>query len=73
MGALLQIVDNLSWTKLITTRALLAGCLVLFVTSLPDALLGKGVGAGGLAVAMVLIGLGQGGVQAVIYPLLGTV
>ena len=50
---------------------LLLGSLVLFITSTPEVSHQDGAGIGGLVIAMLLIGLGQGGVQAVIYPLIG--
>jgi proton-dependent oligopeptide transporter, POT family len=43
---------------------------VLILTALPAAL-EYGAGVGGLAAAMVLIGLGQGGVSAIQYPFIG--
>ncbi|KAF2819833.1 oligopeptide transporter [Ophiobolus disseminans] len=45
----------------------LLGMLVLFLTALPPALRG-GAGGGGLAVAMVLIGIGAGGVKTTVSP-----
>ncbi len=48
----------------------MSGCVILFATSLPSSLQ-HGAGVGGLAVAMVLIGLGLGGVKATISPFIG--
>ncbi|KAF1995388.1 hypothetical protein P154DRAFT_526318 [Amniculicola lignicola CBS 123094] len=57
-------------TLLISLGFYFAGCVVLFATSLPVAL-DRGAGLPGLAVAMVLIGLGVGGVKATFSPYLG--
>ncbi|MCJ1250448.1 hypothetical protein MMC30_007676 [Trapelia coarctata] len=46
------------------------GCVVMVATSVPNSLQ-HGAGVGGLATAMVLIGLGSGGVKAVISPFIG--
>jgi POT family proton-dependent oligopeptide transporter len=49
------------------TRLELLGMLVLFLTALPPALRG-GAAGGGLAVAMVLMGIGAGGVKTTLSP-----
>ncbi|KAI2610539.1 oligopeptide transporter [Hypoxylon sp. NC1633] len=46
------------------------GEVLLFVTSLPFAVANKETALGGFIVAMILIGLGQGGTSAVIFPFL---
>jgi hypothetical protein len=51
-------------------RFLILGYVVLFATALPSAL-DHGAGLGGLAAAMVLSGIGQGGLSAVLYPFIG--
>lgn len=43
----------------------MTGCLVLVITSLPQT---RSVGSGGMAVAMVLIGIGVGGVKTAVAP-----
>lgn len=48
----------------------MAGGIIMFTTSLPTAL-ENGAGLGGLVCAMVLIGLGVGGVKATHSPFLG--
>ncbi|KAH8801779.1 peptide transporter PTR2-A [Xylogone sp. PMI_703] len=48
----------------------LCGCIVLFVTSLPELVTRPGK-IGGLACSMVLIALGSGGVKATISPFIG--
>lgn len=53
-----------------TYSLLMIGYTILCVTSLPVSLK-QGAGIAGLVATMTLIGLGQGGVSAVIYPLLG--
>ncbi|KAH8588490.1 POT family-domain-containing protein [Bisporella sp. PMI_857] len=57
-------------TLLLSLMLYLCGCLVMFTTSLPTAL-DNGAGVPGLAVSMVLIGLGVGGVKATFSPFLG--
>lgn len=54
----------------IRDRSYLAGCLVLLCTSLPVAL-DHGAGVPGLAVSMVLVAVGVGGVKATFSPFLG--
>ncbi|KAF2756444.1 MFS general substrate transporter [Pseudovirgaria hyperparasitica] len=54
----------------ISLGLLLGGYTVMFATSLPDAL-EAGAGVGGLVATMLLIGLGQGGLSAVMYPFIG--
>lgn len=51
-------------------RLLVAGYTVMFVTALPSSLK-HGAGLGGLITTMVLTGLGQGGLSAVMYPFIG--
>lgn len=46
------------------------GCLVLFVTSLP-AVQEHSVKVVGLALSMILLGLGTGGIKATISPFIG--
>lgn len=48
-----------------------AGQIVLFITALPFAFKDKGTVLGGFVTAMILIGLGQGGTTAVVFPFLG--
>jgi proton-dependent oligopeptide transporter, POT family len=48
----------------------LFGTSILFFTSLPSVLL-KDEGLGGLLTAMILIGIGIGGVKACLIPLIG--
>ena len=48
----------------------MAGCVIMFTTSLPAAL-DKGAGLGGLIAAMILIGIGVGSVKATHSPFLG--
>lgn len=43
----------------------------MFVTALPFAIEDRDIALGGFIVAMILIGLGQGGTTAVIFPFLG--
>ncbi|KAI0380512.1 hypothetical protein F5Y04DRAFT_281905 [Hypomontagnella monticulosa] len=57
-------------TMLVCLGLLIIGYLVLLVTSLPM-VLGYGSGLGGLIAAMILTGLGQGGLSAVMYPFIG--
>jgi dipeptide/tripeptide permease len=57
-------------TTLNFTRFLVAGYVVLVLTSLPTAL-DHGAGLGGLVTTMVFIGIGGGGISAVMYPLIG--
>ncbi|KAJ8132569.1 hypothetical protein O1611_g1054 [Lasiodiplodia mahajangana] len=54
-------------TMVISLLFLILGYVILFVTSLPTAL-DHGAGLGGLVAAMVLSGIGQGGLSAVLYP-----
>ncbi|KAI1122481.1 oligopeptide transporter [Nemania abortiva] len=54
-------------TMVISLLFLILGHVILFVTSLPTAL-DHGAGLGGLVAAMVLSGVGQGGLSAVLYP-----
>ncbi|KAI5923269.1 MFS general substrate transporter [Camillea tinctor] len=54
-------------TMLICLGLLVTGYVVLVVTSIPSAL-NHGAGIPGIAITMVLIGLGQGGLSAVMYP-----
>ncbi|KAI1415383.1 oligopeptide transporter [Hypoxylon sp. FL1857] len=57
-------------TLLLSLIVFLIGEIVLFITSLPFAVTNKGTALGGFIVALVLIGLGQGGTTAVIFPFL---
>jgi POT family proton-dependent oligopeptide transporter len=54
-----------------TDSIYMVGCLIQLVSSLPISL-DHGVGVGGLAASMVLIGIGAGGVKATFSPFLGT-
>ncbi|EME89455.1 uncharacterized protein MYCFIDRAFT_55863 [Pseudocercospora fijiensis CIRAD86] len=47
-----------------------SGCIVQLITSIP-ALLRSGAGPAGLGIAMVLIGIGTGGIKSVFSPFLG--
>lgn len=58
-------------TLLILYSIFVAGEIVLLVTALPFAIKEEGITLGGMIVAMILIGLGQGGATAVIFPFLG--
>jgi POT family proton-dependent oligopeptide transporter len=51
-------------------RLYLAGCVVLTTTAIPQAL-DNDAGVPGLAVAMILVGLGVGSVKATLFPFLG--
>lgn len=44
---------------------------MLFITALPFAIKDRGTALGGMIAAMILIGLGQGGTTAVIFPFIG--
>lgn len=57
---------------LMPRRFYMSGCVVMFATSLPGPL-HHGAGIGGLVSAMILIGLGLGGVKATISPFIGRV
>ncbi|KAI0403901.1 MFS general substrate transporter [Xylaria palmicola] len=57
-------------TMLISLALLVVGYVVLLATSTPDAL-SHGAGIGGIAVTIILVGLGQAGISAVMYPLIG--
>ena len=46
------------------------GCIVQLITAVP-ALLRSGAGPAGLGIAMVLIGIGTGGIKSVFSPFLG--
>ncbi|KAI0893408.1 MFS general substrate transporter [Annulohypoxylon nitens] len=54
-------------TMLLCLGFLVTGYIVLVATSIPSAL-EHGAGIAGLAVTMVLVGLGHGGLSAVMYP-----
>ncbi|KAI0416385.1 oligopeptide transporter [Xylaria grammica] len=54
-------------TMVISLSFLILGYVVLFATSLPSAL-DRGAGLGGLIVAMLLTGVGQGALSAILYP-----
>lgn len=56
---------------LILYSIFVAGEVVLFITALPFAIKDRGTALGGMIAAMILIGLGQGGTTAVIFPFLG--
>jgi hypothetical protein len=56
--------------KSLMGRLIVVGYTVLFVTALPKSL-EHGAGIGGLVATMVLTGLGQGGLSAVMYPFIG--
>lgn len=56
---------------LIIDSIFVAGQVVLFITALPFAIKDQGTALGGIITAMILIGLGQGGTTAVIFPFLG--
>lgn len=49
----------------------LCGCLALFITSLPQVTQDQAVQIAGLALAMVLLGLGTGGARASVLPFIG--
>ncbi|KAG9236197.1 POT family-domain-containing protein [Amylocarpus encephaloides] len=57
-------------TMVVSLSLLVIGYIVLFLTSLPRAL-EHGAGIGGLVTTMFLVGLGQGGLSAVMYPFIG--
>ncbi|KAI0014890.1 oligopeptide transporter [Xylariomycetidae sp. FL0641] len=54
-------------TLLLSLSIFMAGQVVLFVTSLPFAIDHRNSTLGGIVTAMVLMGLGQGGINAVIF------
>ncbi|KAI0909407.1 oligopeptide transporter [Ustulina deusta] len=54
-------------TMIISLVLLILGYVILFATALPSAL-DHGAGLGGLIAAMILSGLGQGGLSATLYP-----
>ncbi|KAH9883703.1 oligopeptide transporter [Xylariomycetidae sp. FL2044] len=56
-------------TMLLSLLLLVIGYIILSTTSIPAALEG-GAGLGGLVATMILIGLGQGGLSTVAYPLI---
>ncbi|KAI1076550.1 oligopeptide transporter [Whalleya microplaca] len=58
-------------TLLVSLIIFVVGEIVLFITALPFALKTKNTSLGGIIAAMFLIGLGQGGTTAVIFPFLG--
>ncbi|KAI0387566.1 oligopeptide transporter [Hypomontagnella monticulosa] len=58
-------------TLLLSLILFIAGEIVLFITALPFAVKNHDTTLSGLVVAMILIGLGQGGTTAVIFPFLG--
>ncbi|KAI1335310.1 oligopeptide transporter [Xylariaceae sp. FL0016] len=57
-------------TLLLSLIIFVLGEIVLFITALPFAVREKGTALGGFITALVLIGLGQGGTSAVIFPFL---
>ncbi|KAI0875766.1 MFS general substrate transporter [Hypoxylon argillaceum] len=57
-------------TMLISLTLLVVGYVILLATSIPSAL-SHGAGIGGFAVAVILVGSGQAGLSAVMYPLIG--
>ncbi|KAF2720992.1 peptide transporter PTR2-A [Polychaeton citri CBS 116435] len=57
-------------TLCISFLLVVCGCIVLFVTSLPQVREASGKVAG-LALAMILLGLGTGGVKATVSPFIG--
>ncbi|RWA11501.1 hypothetical protein EKO27_g3599 [Xylaria grammica] len=57
-------------TMLISLALLAVGYVVLLATSTPSAL-SHGAGVGGIAATIILVGLGQAGISAVMYPLIG--
>ncbi|KAF7949336.1 uncharacterized protein EAE97_002845 [Botrytis byssoidea] len=57
-------------TMLFSLGLMVVGYTVLFVTALPSSLEHK-AGLGGLIATMILTGLGQGGLSAVMYPFIG--
>lgn len=60
------------WASMLTLSSLyFCGTLVQLLTSLPS-LFSHGSGVAGLAITMVLIGLGVGGTKAAITPFIGT-
>lgn len=60
----------LTKTKVLMNRLMVIGYTVLFVTALPSSLEHK-AGLGGLIATMILTGLGQGGLSAVMYSFIG--
>ncbi|OAL57338.1 MFS general substrate transporter [Pyrenochaeta sp. DS3sAY3a] len=68
------LLSDLSYGRLKTLKialaSYLAGCLILLCTSLPVSL-DNGAGVPGLAVAMILVAIGVGGVKATFSPFLG--
>lgn len=59
------------YALLIINSIFLAGQVVLFITALPFAIKDQDTALAGIITAMILIGLGQGGTNAVIFPFLG--
>ncbi|KAI1129717.1 MFS general substrate transporter [Nemania abortiva] len=57
-------------TMLISLMLLAIGYVILLATSTPNAL-SHGAGVGGFAATVILVGLGQAGISAVMYPLIG--
>lgn len=57
------------WTIFYSAIIYIVGCLVLFLTSLPVAI-EHGASLGGLIAAMIIIGMGTGGIKSNVSPLI---
>ena len=57
-------------SKLIVHSSLTLGCTVLLITSLPVVSV-EAAGLSGLVIAIIFIGLGRGGLKAILYPFIG--
>lgn len=57
------------WTIFYSAIIYIVGCLILFLTSLPVAI-ENGASLGGLIAAMIVIGIGTGGIKSNVSPLI---
>lgn len=57
------------WTIFYSAIIYIVGCLILFLTSLPVAI-EHGASLGGLIAAMIIIGIGTGGIKSNVSPLI---